>query len=208
MSSLQNTSYELPAPLTHAPQKHRTARSEQQHGHNPSPFLVNPGPGELIGAEALSIALIGPDDTRRAAAVEALAGCAANEICEFSSYPPGLDDVPRMLEQKYDVIIIELDSDPEYALELVESIGANGVATVMVYSEKTDPELLMRCMRAGAREFLTLPFEHEVLAEALVRAAARRPQSRSRRRRRRESCWRSWAPRAAPERPCWPAILP
>ena len=33
----------------------------------------------------------------------------------------------------------------------------------------------MRCMRAGAREFLTVPFDHEVMAEALVRAAARRP---------------------------------
>ncbi len=83
-----------------------------------------------------------------------------------------------MLEQKYDVIIIELDTNPEYALELVESIGANGAATVMVYSEKTDPDLLMRCMRAGAREFLTLPFEPAVVAEALVRAAARRPVSR------------------------------
>ena len=41
-----------------------------------------------------------------------------------------------MLEQNYDVVIIELDSDPEYALDLVESIGANGGATVMVYSDK------------------------------------------------------------------------
>ena len=52
-----------------APQKPRIARSERNVATNPSPFLVNPGPGELIGAEALSIALIGPDDKRRAAAV-------------------------------------------------------------------------------------------------------------------------------------------
>ena len=31
----------------------------------------------------------------------------------------------------------------------------------MVYSVKADPELLVRCMRAGAREFLTLPLSHE-----------------------------------------------
>jgi hypothetical protein len=40
----------------------------------------------------------------------------------------------RLLEQRNDVIIIDLDSNPEYALELVESICANGAATVMVYS--------------------------------------------------------------------------
>ncbi len=77
------------------------------------------------------------------------------------------------------MVIVELDSDPEYALELVESIGSDGLATVMVYSESTDPELLVRCMRAGAREFLTLPLEPEVVEEALVRAAARRPVART-----------------------------
>ena len=94
---------------------------------------------------------------------------------EFPSYPAGLDDLPGMLDQKFDVVIIELDSDPEFALELVESIGSDGMATVMVYSASADPELLVRCMRAGAREFLTLPLAPEVMAEALVRAAARRP---------------------------------
>ena len=175
MSSLQNTSFELPAPPASAPQKHRMARSKSNVATNPSPFLVSPGPGELLGPESLSIALIGPDDNCRAAAVEALVGCGAKEICEFSSYPPGLDDVSPMPERKYDVIVIELDSDPEYALKLVESVGANGAATAMVYSSNTDPELLMRCMRAGAREFLMVPFDHEVMAEALARAAARRP---------------------------------
>jgi len=87
--------------------------------------------------------------------------------------------VPRLLEQHYDVIIIDLDSYPEYALELVESICANGLATVMVYSMKTDPDLLVRCMRAGAREFLTLPFAQSTMAEALIRAAARRPAVRT-----------------------------
>ena len=102
----------------------------------------------------------------------------AATVGAFSSYPPSLDDVPRLLEMHHDVIIIDLDSDPEYALDLVESIGANGSATVMVYSADPDPELLVRCMRAGAREFLTLPLEQGVMAESLVRAAARRPVAR------------------------------
>jgi pilus assembly protein CpaE len=139
-----------------------------------SPFFGSQYP-DSIGSEALSIALIGPNEERRAAALLAMAGTSGNDVREFSAYPPGLDDVARVLEEHYDVIIIDLDSDPEYALELVESIGATGAATVMVYSTKADPDLLMRCMRAGAREYLTYPFDRNVVAESLVRAAARRP---------------------------------
>jgi pilus assembly protein CpaE len=47
----------------------------------------------------------------------------------------------------------------------------------MVFSTRTDQELLLRCMRAGAREFLTLPFDAGVMAEALVRASALRSAS-------------------------------
>jgi Flp pilus assembly CpaE family ATPase len=151
-------------------------------GSNPvnsdsSSYLDDQYPDSL-GADVLSIALIGPDEDRRRAAASALAGCQGGEIREFSSYPPSLDDVPRLLEANYDVIIIDLDSHPEYALELVESICANGSATVMVYSVKADSELLVRCMRAGAREFLTMPFAQSTMAEALVRASARRPATR------------------------------
>jgi pilus assembly protein CpaE len=133
---------------------------------------------DALGAHALSIALIGPDEDRRKAAASILAVCQAGEIREFSSYPSSLDEVPKLLEPHYDVVIIDLDTLPEYALELVENICAHDTATVMVYSLKADSELLVRCMRAGAREFLTLPFVQSTMAEALVRASARRPATR------------------------------
>ena len=127
---------------------------------------------DSIGAESLSIALIGPDEERRKAVSTALAECRGAQVREFSSYPTSLDDVPRLLKQYYDVIIIDLDSDREFALELVESICAKDTATVMVYSEMADRDLVFRSMRAGAREFLTPPFEQNTMEEALVRAAA------------------------------------
>lgn len=133
---------------------------------------------DALGSNLLTIALIGPDEKRRKAVAAALAAWPSGVTREFSSYPPSLDDVPRLLEQNYDVIIIDLDADSEYALELVENICANGIATVMVYSAKADSELLVRCMRAGAREFLTTPFAPGVVAEALVRASVRRPTVR------------------------------
>ncbi len=145
---------------------------------NASPYPLNPYP-DSIGAKQLSIALISPNIERRSAAALALARCQGSDVYEFPSYPAGLDDIPNLLDQKFDVVIIELDTDPEYALELVESIGSEGLATVMVYSASADPELLVRCMRAGAREFLTLPLAPEVMAEALVRTSARRPISQT-----------------------------
>jgi len=61
-------------------------------------------------------------------------------VQEFDSYPAGLDDVPRLFsKQNLDVVLIDLDSDPEYALDLVESICIRGLATAMVYSAQTDP---------------------------------------------------------------------
>ena len=136
-------------------------------------------PAEYLGVDNLSVALIGPDEVRRELVALALSRSAGNNVRAFSSYPPSLDDIPRLVEQHYDVIIIELDSDPEYALDIVEAIGVSAATAVMVYSAEADPDMLMRCMRVGAREFLTLPFEPGVMAESLVRAAARRPATRA-----------------------------
>jgi pilus assembly protein CpaE len=131
-----------------------------------------------IGVEDLSIAVISPSDESRLEAMHAMSGCTGAYVSEFSSYSLGTGDLPSTLDEDQDVILIDLDGDAELALELVESICANGVATVMVYSESSDPELLVRCMRAGAREFLTLPFSPDIVADSLVRAAARRPTTR------------------------------
>ncbi len=137
-------------------------------------------PDSSAGAELLSIALIGPDENRRRAVAAALAECRAAKVREFSSYPTALDEVPRLLEQYFDVILIDLDSNPEFALELVESICAKDAATVMVYSSVADQDLVVRCMRAGAREYLIPPYDQSNVGEALALAAAiLRPRART-----------------------------
>ena len=139
-----------------------------------STFTQDP---DALGANVLSVALIGPEEQRRKAVARALASSQTNVTREFASYPE-LDDMPRLLEADYDVIIVELDSNPEHALDLVESICGRVSGTVMVYSARTDSEMLVRCMRAGAREFLTQPIAPSTIAEALVRASVRRPAAR------------------------------
>lgn len=133
---------------------------------------------DSLSTAVLSIAVISPDEKCRSAAVSTLRDCQSGPVREFLSYPPSLSDVPRMLGHNYDVVLVELDSNPEYALDLVEIICARGLATVMVYSAKTDSDMLLRCMRAGAREYLTLPLEPGTMAEALVRASVLRSGTR------------------------------
>jgi pilus assembly protein CpaE len=77
----------------------------------------------------------------------------------------------ELLRAKFDV---DLDADSPAALNLVESICANyPQLTVMISSSRRDSELLVDCMRAGARELLTEPLKPETVAEALVRAYSR-----------------------------------
>jgi pilus assembly protein CpaE len=146
----------------------------------------NPGSGDL------SIALMGPDPGRRNSIIEAVNPAKSGSdlrslhpsrpsgifIREISAYPPDSESLTRILEQDYDVIIIDLDSDSELALSAVKTISSHGCTTVMVYSAKSDVELVVRSMRAGAREFLNLPVSTGNMAEALARVHAQRPASR------------------------------
>jgi len=134
---------------------------------------------DSIGAGGLSVALIGPHDQRRRIVASALTSANVTQVKEFTAYPSKLSDVPRLLEQGYDVVIIDLDSDQQYALELVETIAADSAVTVMVYSMQNDPNVLMNCMRAGAREYLSQPLTMNALNEAMNRALTRRPALKS-----------------------------
>ncbi len=128
-----------------------------------------------IAVKPLSVALIGPDEDKRTVVAKALVDSRRAIVREFNSYPPEVNHLQRLLTT-FDVVILDLDSDPDVALELLEGTSASDAATIMVYSEKNDPKLAIRLMRAGAREYLLLPFERGAVAEALIRAAAIREQ--------------------------------
>lgn len=130
---------------------------------------------------SLSIALIGPEERRREAMALALREYPSVLVREFSAYPGSREELPALLEQ-YDAVILDLDSNPDYALELVEGLSVKGPATVMVYSDEASPDKLVRSMRAGAREFLAVPVEHNAIKGALLRAITRRPASSNPRR--------------------------
>jgi pilus assembly protein CpaE len=133
---------------------------------------------ESLSMSALSVVLIGPDEQRRRVVAKALAGPQAKIARVVERYPE-VDDLAEIVEADYDVVIVDLDPDPELALDVVETLcGQDNSITVMVYSARGDSELLVRCMRAGVREFLTEPVLASTVGEALVRASVRRDEVR------------------------------
>lgn len=130
------------------------------------------------GTDLLSVLVLGPDERRRNEVVYALQGPLCAEPRQMPLYPT-MAQVARLVEMAPDVVIIDLDSNPESALDTVEGICQASSATVMVFSSGSDSDLMIRCMRAGAREFLSLPIAVGNMAEALVRASARRAPGRA-----------------------------
>lgn len=131
---------------------------------------------DSIGLNPLSIAVISPDAFHRDEAIGALSRFSNGHIREFIAYPAGAEAAAEVLRQDFDVVIVDLDSDPEYALDLVESICTDGSTNVVIISEKSDPDMLLRCMRAGAREYLSMPITGDAMSEALLRVSARRTE--------------------------------
>jgi protein TonB len=117
---------------------------------------------EPTSSTGTTIALIGPNAAHRRVMVKALSGAEARTVREFIDYPASLADIPNLMEEHFDVVMIDVDSDQSYALQIVESIAALNTAIVMVYSMRNDPDLLRDCMRAGARDFLPLPEDVDV----------------------------------------------
>jgi pilus assembly protein CpaE len=125
--------------------------------------------------ESTSIVVVGPDGQSRRFVEIALTNCHCDSVRTFGSFFTSLADVQEFRQQNHDVIIIDVDDNRDGALQMIESVCANSPATVIAYSESENSELLVRCMRAGAREFLIIPFPDGVLTEALGRASARCP---------------------------------
>ena len=74
-----------------------------------------------------------------------------------------------------DIGLVALDPDPDKALELVAQLHETSPeCSILVVSSSTDGNLILRAMRAGAKEFLTQPVRIEDLLAALERISERR----------------------------------
>lgn len=123
----------------------------------------------------LSVALLGPDDQRRNLVADVVSARPGVRLREYASFPPHAAELASTLAQNYEIVLIDVDSDPKFVFELVERLTAFGRTYLMAYSAQSDMKLAVRFMRAGVREFFTLPLDPAEIAGALTRAANRQP---------------------------------
>jgi pilus assembly protein CpaE len=121
----------------------------------------------------LRIAVVDPKDSSREALKSMLLGLDTVWLeAECSRYEFFGDVVGQT---NPDVGFIALDGDPEKALDLLESLAKSAPkCDLLVTSTSADGSLILRAMRAGAKEFLTHPLQTEDLAAALQRVARQR----------------------------------
>lgn len=119
----------------------------------------------------LSVAIVDPDNARRKEALSALSGRTDLQITEFPSFPPQLNDIPQTLREA-DVVMLGVNSDPDRAYDLAEALCAKSRTYLMAYSSQVDMKLAIRFMRAGAREFLTVPFDPDEVNTAIERSSS------------------------------------
>ena len=123
-------------------------------------------------SNVLRLALVDPNDTTRDSLRKTLLGMDSVWLeAECSRYEFFSDVVTQTHP---DIGLVAIDDDPDKALELIASLGESCPdCSVLVVSSSTDGNLILRVMRAGAKEFLTQPLRLEDLASALSRMSDR-----------------------------------
>jgi pilus assembly protein CpaE len=144
-------------------------------GRNPGSMANGSSDIDVPGVNP-SVVLISPDEVSRRLLRRSVEAQRATILREFTLYP-SYAHLDSVIDLDCDAFLVEIDSEFEIAMELVEAVCIRKpAATVMVYSSSSDGDRMMRSMRAGAREFLVGTLSNEVIQEALVRAAVRRSQ--------------------------------
>ncbi len=121
----------------------------------------------------ISVAVVDPDFERRGV-VSSIVHALRNDGHIPRVTPlADLSNTSSLLNQGFDVVLVAVDQDKETALRTIEVLCRAGTATPMAYSSRTDDDMLIRCMRAGVREFLRYPFATGVIEEAFGRTSSR-----------------------------------
>jgi pilus assembly protein CpaE len=121
----------------------------------------------------LRVAVVDPNDATRDALKSMILGLESVWLeAECSRYEFFGDVVGQTSP---DIGFVALDGNPDKALELVASLAKSAPAcAILVTSSSTDGNLILRTMRAGAKEFLTYPLRPEDLAASLQRVSSQR----------------------------------
>lgn len=121
----------------------------------------------------LRLAIVDPNDAKRETLKNMLLGMEMIWLeAECSRYEFFADVVAQT---NPDIGLVAMDSDPDKALDLVSHLAESSPnCAVLVTSTSHDGHVILRAMRAGAKEFLTEPMQIDDLLGALGRISERR----------------------------------
>ncbi len=124
-------------------------------------------------SNVLRLAIVDPNDTTRNALKSKLLGMDTIWLeAECSRYEFFADVIAQTHP---DIGIVTMDQDPDKALRLVEELSQSAPdCNILIISSSTDGNLILRAMRAGAKEFLAQPVKVEDLIGALDRISEKR----------------------------------
>jgi len=102
-----------------------------------------------------------------------LAGSSINFV---NSYPSPRDMGSALGGGSLQLVFLDVASDPERALQLLsEMVRLGSQVHVLALLSCNDPDFILRCLRAGAADFLLEPFTGEQLEGVLTKIARMQP---------------------------------
>jgi pilus assembly protein CpaE len=126
--------------------------------------------------EAIQIVLVDPIDSSSQALQRLLSGVSSLWVSEVLTSYQGA--AKRVAEVAPSLVIVNIDEDQSQAVNLIATIVQNspGVA-VLPASGVRDSSIILRVIRAGAREFLTLPTDPDEVVSTISRLTTRRDEA-------------------------------
>lgn len=122
-------------------------------------------------SNVLRLAIVDPVDSSRETLKNMLMGMESVWLEAECSRYEFFTDVIR--ETAPDIGVVALDKNPDQAIELVRRLTVDYPDTILlVASNSTDGQLILGAIRAGAKEFLTLPIGAAELGAAFDRVCA------------------------------------
>jgi pilus assembly protein CpaE len=127
--------------------------------------------------DLIRIVLVDPIEESRTSLQRQFAGMPSLWLSEIlTSYD---DAASRAKEIAGHLTIVVLDHDPNKAVELIQKLSQSGGENVLPSSRAADSALILKAIRAGAREFLTLPAESTEILEIISKLARGRNESKT-----------------------------
>lgn len=88
-----------------------------------------------------------------------------NVVGEFTNIVEGYNEI---LEKRPSVVIVDISQKTDLALDIINKISVNHkTCKIVVLSTNNSPEIIIKAMRVGAREFLSKPLIKEEFKAAL-----------------------------------------